>query len=115
LTESSAWACLATNLVVLPGVGSWIAGQREAVAQVVVACLGMVLMTGWLVWFVFSWIHHQRVPVLAGPFHWGGVLGVVLFLFAWCWSLVSGLQLVRQTRKNQSAGPPPAGGGGLRR
>ena len=106
IDRSTAWVCLTTNLFVMPGVGSWMAGQRAlGVAHVLMSFGGVLLMTVWLCWFVFQWIESQQMPKSAGPYLWVAVLGVVLFAGAWLWSLMSSVALLRRAGRNAPPAP----------
>ena len=106
IDRTTAWVCLTTNLFVMPGVGSWMVGQRAlAVTHVLMSLGGVLLMTVWLCWFVFQWIRNERMPQSFGPYFWTAVLSVVLFAGAWLWSLMSSVALLRRV----SANPSPTG------
>ena len=93
-----------TNLFVMPGVGSWMTGQRAlGVLHAALALAGVTMMMAWLCWFVFKWIQNERMPQSAGPYLWVAVTGVALFAGAWLWSLMSSVALLRRV----SANPPP--------
>ena len=89
-----------TNLFVLPGLGSIMAGQRFGILQAVLATVGVLLMVGWLTWFLFSWLQAGQIPSGYGPYVWVAFLGVLLFVFSWSWSLVSSWQLLRSASRD---------------
>src|SRR5258706_12351104 len=104
IDRSAAWVALLTNLFVMPGVGSWMAGQRKLGAtHFLLSLAGLLLMTAWVCFYVCDWISHQTMPAALGPQLWTGIAGAVLFIGAWLWSLMSSLALVRQA----NAAPPP--------
>ena len=79
------WAALAANAVVLPGLGSLVAGRRSGWAQAVLALGGVSLSLAW-VWLVMAdWQRAgrpeslPRVPLL--------LAGVGVFAAAWLWAL----------------------------
>jgi hypothetical protein len=96
--EARAWACLFTNLLVLPGLGSIIAGRRSGWPQAAIALAGFVLTTVWLVWFLAAWSRGGEFPLDPGPYLPVGALGVLLFTVSWVWSLLTGLLIVRDAR-----------------
>ncbi|HKN47320.1 MAG TPA: hypothetical protein VJ144_05045 [Candidatus Polarisedimenticolia bacterium] len=96
--EARAWASLMTNLLVLPGLGSLLAGRRAGWPQAAVALVGFVLSTIWLAWFVVAWWRTGSFPLDGGPYLPMGLLGVFLFAVSWVWGLVTGLALGRESR-----------------
>jgi hypothetical protein len=96
--EARAWACLMTNLLVLPGLGSLLAGRRAGWAQAALALIGFALTTVWLVWFVVDWSRTGSFPLDGGPYLPAGLLGVLLFAASWGWGLGTGLGVVRESR-----------------
>jgi len=100
--ETRAWACLMTNLLVLPGLGSLLVGRRSGWAQAALALLGFALTLVWLVWFAVTWSGTGEFPLDGGPYLGEGVGGVLLFAVSWVWGLVTGLSVVRKS------GPPRA-------
>ena len=91
----------------MPGFGSWMVGQRAlGVLHAGLSFLGLAMMTVSLCWFVFNWIQNQQMPQSAGPYFWVAVTGIMLFVGAWFWSLVSSVALLRRVCAN----PPPAAG-----
>ena len=101
--ETRAWACLMANLLVLPGLGSLIAGRRSGWAQAAVALAGFALTTVWFVWVVAAWAREGTFPLDAGPYLPAGALGVLLFGVSWVWGVVTGLAVVRGARRRAGA------------
>jgi len=95
--ETRAWACLAMNLAVLPGLGSLVARNRWGYAQVLLALAGFALTCRWLFGFLAAWSEPGAFPLDSGPSLAWGLGGILLFVAAWLWSLVSGLALVRKS------------------
>jgi hypothetical protein len=100
--EARAWASLMTNLLVLPGLGSLLAGRRAGWPQAALALVGFILTTVWLAWFVGACWRTGSFPLDGGPYLPMGLLGVFLFAVSWGWGLVTGLAVVRQSRAPQS-------------
>ncbi len=92
--------CLWTNLLGLPGLGSFLAGQRfVGAAQMLLALTGFGLNLFWCVAFAAQWITKQ-LPLDGGhQFRWG-LIGVGLFALSWFWGLATGLQIRRAARTN---------------
>lgn len=101
--ETRAWACLMANMLVLPGLGSLIAGRRSGWAQAAVAMAGFALTTVWFVWFVAAWARSGTFPLDPGPYLPAGALGVLLFAVSWTWGLVTGLAVVLGARGRAGA------------
>jgi hypothetical protein len=87
-----------SNLV-LPGLGTFVARRRLAgVLQLVISQIGFVFMLLWAISYALSWIRQGSPPEDTGPnFRWG-VLGMMLFLLAWIWSLASSIAIVHDSR-----------------
>ena len=95
LDRPVAWACLASNLLVLPGLGSVTAGRRIGYAQMGVALVGFGLTGIWFVWFMIQWIHSEEMPTVFGPYFWTCCLGVTLSALAWSWALASSIGILK--------------------
>ena len=95
LDRPVAWACLASNLLVLPGLGSVTAGRRIGYAQMGLALAGFGLTGFWFVGLMIEWVHSGEMPLVFGPHFWTGCLGVTLFALAWSWALASSIGILR--------------------
>ena len=105
LTPSRAKGCLAANLFLTPGLGSLLARRFVAGAgQLGVFLVGFVLF---VVWFVdemrqfYGLMFSDNEP---HPRHWLGIAGVGICAFAWLWSLVTSLSLMREAKRNEREG-----------
>jgi hypothetical protein len=98
MDEARAWACLMTNLLVLPGLGSLLAGRRVGWLQAVLALAGFALSALWLVWFAATFMREGSFPLDGGPYLPAGAAGVLLFAVSWIWGLATGLGVVRGAR-----------------
>lgn len=83
------------NLLVLPGLGSVLGGRRCGWTQMVVAVTGFGLTMWWAISFVIQWVRDGAFPMTGGSQLWAGLGGLIMFIGAWGWGLVSGLQLLR--------------------
>ena len=96
MDETRAWASLGLNLLVLPGLGSFLVGRRIAgVAQAVVALAGAAMCVWWLVLMARQWMEEGIYPLDGGEGFRIGVLGVGVFAVGWVWSLVTSLEVIR--------------------
>ena len=110
LNRSEAWACLAINLAVCPGLGSIVAGRWAGFGQVIVAAVGVALAMVGATGFFTTWYQTLEMPIAGRPF-WTAISGVVLFIAGWLWSLLTSIQVVKQTTRpttlSQWGAPPP--------
>jgi hypothetical protein len=82
---------LLVNLLVLPGLGTFLAGYRLAGSvQAGVALTGFGLTGLWFATFGAAWWQAREFPLDGGPHFAWGITGVALFLAAWCWALATG-------------------------
>jgi thiol:disulfide interchange protein len=93
---------LLANLIV-PGLGTLVARRRAGIVQVLVSQLGFALTLVWGIWFAITWAQAGEFPEDTGPYLWLGILGAIMFLIAWSWSLASSAILLKQTRTQQQS------------
>jgi hypothetical protein len=94
---------LLLNLLGTPGLGTWMAGRRiTGLLQAGMAVTGFALVMVWFVQWCVALLHGGRAAHLT---YRGLGLGSGLFALAWGWSLISGLQILRQSPRS----PPAAG------
>ena len=106
--EDFAWACLLTNLVGIPGLGTLMAHRREGIPQLVLSIVGGVATTWWLVLFVAAELRQPSLPPPPDAPDLGLALwGIGIFIVAWLWSLASSLTLLRAARRRGPGGPEP--------
>jgi hypothetical protein len=105
LDETRAWACLTTNLLGLPGLGSLLGRRLWAATGQLALSLGGALVSVWWLWGVFAyWREAGELPPPSLDVLWG-LLGLGLFGLGWLWSLVTSLFLIREGRRNEAAQP----------
>jgi hypothetical protein len=97
--EAAAWAALAANLLVLPGLGSLMASRKAGWLQAALALAGAALSLVWLIAFARVWIRLGAFPLGEELDMATGLLGIALFAAAWLWSLATSLDLLRQSRR----------------
>lgn len=95
--RDKAWTLLLTNALVLPGLGSFLAGRRWAGAlQAATALLGFALTVVWLWSYAAEILRLHGLPEGLGPHTALGLAGLLVFLVSWAWSLGSGLAILRE-------------------
>jgi len=97
---AAARACLTVNLLGLPGLGSWVAGQRIGICQMILSLMGFGLTVFWFVSTLMLWLRAGEIPLDGGSQLLIGLAGVGIFTLAWLWSLETGLRILRQARRN---------------
>lgn len=97
--EGKAWACLITNVLVLPGAGTMAAGRRASgLVQATLALIGFVLVCVWLLAFVLDMVRAAALPEGLGRYAGLGMVGLLLAVVSWVWGLLSGLDVLREAR-----------------
>jgi hypothetical protein len=98
-SQSKAWACLMTNVLVLPGLGTLAGGRRATgLVQAVLSLVGVVLVCVWLIAFVTTVVRTGELPSDLGRYGGLGMIGLLLAIVSWAWGLASGLALVREAK-----------------
>jgi hypothetical protein len=92
-------AYVLTNLLVWPGLGSLLSGRKSGVIPMLMAFAGFVMTCIWAFWFLNRWFALHQLPLQPGPYLKIALFGIALFIFSWCWSLVSSISLLRSTTK----------------
>jgi hypothetical protein len=108
LDRQTAWGCLTTNQLVLPGLGSVAAGRKTGYAQAALALLGVVLSGAFAAWFFAAWFHRPHAPAdldelkqfFAGGMSYvkAGGIGLICFLSGWFWALATSINIVRESK-----------------
>ncbi len=94
---------LMANLLVLPGLGTCLAGEKlRGAIQMLCALAGFSLTLYWLVSNALL-IWETRVFILQGGFPpRAGLAGMSLFFCAWFWSLASAWRLMRRSKQRDN-------------
>jgi hypothetical protein len=88
------------NLLVLPGLGSFLARRRAAgAAQATGASIGAGMSLWWLILLARQWADDGYFPIDGGDSFRIGIAGVLLFAVAWVWSLATSLSVLRAARR----------------
>jgi hypothetical protein len=108
LTEARAWACLLTNVLVLPGAGTMAAGRRTVgLVQAVLALAGFVMVCAWMIFWISEATEAAALPSGLGGHGGLGVVGLILAVVSWAWALVSSLDVLREAKAASPATRPP--------
>jgi len=81
------------------------AGRRVGYIQATLMVAGFILLVGFMVWFFACTFRYQMTELSKAEFTvayqryaWAGWWGLGLSLAAWCWALVSSVQVLRESR-----------------
>lgn len=100
--RASARACTLTNLLVLPGLGSLVAGRRVGWAQAALALAGLGLFLYGVARLLRDWLAAGAEPVFEFTPALGCLLGgLAVSVVAWLWALVTSLQIHREVRARE--------------
>jgi len=81
------------------------AQRWEGVPQLILAIIGGVLLTWWLVAFTIAELRTMELPPPGGPALGLVLWGLAFFTAGWLWALASSVAVFRATRR----GGPPSG------
>jgi len=98
IDRDRAFSLLMTNVLVLPGLGSVLAGRRVGYVQSFLAVAGMLLSVTFAGRFGQEWWVSKQFPIMEPRFLGVGVLGVGLFGAGWVWALLTGYCILRQVQ-----------------
>lgn len=106
--RQTAWVCLITNLLVLPGLGSVLGGQRIGYAQIGLGLAGLASSLGFVAAFLQTWFRDAD-PWPGWPAVTAGLVGIALFALSWLWALWTSCRLLRQAKAPPviARRPPP--------
>jgi hypothetical protein len=102
-SDDFAWACLLTNVVGVPGLGTLMAQRWEGVPQLTLAVVGGVLITWWMVAFLIAELKTMTLPPPGGPALGLVLWGLAFFAAGWLWALASSVAVFRATRRRRPA------------
>jgi hypothetical protein len=109
LSPTDARALLLVNLVVLPGIGSFLAGRRlVGVTQATLALAGLAAVAVWLSVVVGKWLELDTLDEFETIVLWAGLTGAGMMLTAWFWGLSTGLSVLRAVRRCARSTPSVA-------
>ena len=98
--EDAALACLFSNLLVLPGLGSLMGGRRAAGwAQAIGSLGGFLLTLPFGLDFFTRWSSTGSFPMQHGPWLLWALAGLAAFGVSWTWSAFTSLALLRSAAR----------------
>ena len=103
LDRGTAWACLLTNALTLPGLGSLTGGRSVGYAQGTLALIGFGLSLYWLIKTLLVWMAEGQLPVEINRSLLVGLAGIAVYGSAWLWALGTSLGLLREAKANEQA------------
>lgn len=93
---------LLSNLVGVPGVGTFLAGRRVTGAvQITVSSFAFVMTMYWFSTFIHQWVRMREFPFDGGPQFRYGLIGAGIYFVVWLWGLTSGLRIRRAAHTNK--------------
>jgi hypothetical protein len=105
--RTTARNCFLINQCATPGLGSLMAGRRAAgMGQLLVAVAGFVMIVCWFVQVNLQVYNELVKDVPPKSVAWLGITGAVIFVAAWCWSLVTSLSILREARASEQGNMP---------
>lgn len=108
LERPAAWACLLSNVLVLPGLGTVTAGYRiSGIIQICMSLVGMGITIGWFAWFFMEYYKTREMEEALQVRLWLGCIGVGLFMLAWTWALATSLHIIMQVYSSEKKETPP--------
>jgi hypothetical protein len=108
LERPAAWACLLSNVLVLPGLGTITAGLRTTgILQIFMSLVGMGITLGWFAWFFMEYYRTRELQEALQVRLWLGFAGVGLFMLSWTWALATSLQIIMQVYSSEKKDVPP--------
>lgn len=102
--KATAYGYLMTNLIVLPGAGTMMAGKKtEGICQIILAVVGMTLTISgiFMLLVVLMKSFSQALAIFSDSAFWMTVGGILIFLIGWLWSAWSVYPLVRAAKKDE--------------
>ena len=110
LDRGTAWACLLTNALTLPGLGSLTGGRSVGYAQGTLALIGFGLSSYWLIKTLLVWMAEGQLPVEINRTLLIGLTGIAVYAGAWLWALGTSLGLLREAKATEQAARGKEGG-----
>src|SRR5213594_1373324 len=113
VSRQRAWVCAAMNQLAFPGLGTIMAGRRIGYVQATIMVTGFCLFVGFMLWyfaafgrFITSGGDEEQFKATFRSTVWMLCSGLGLCAFAWGWSLVSSISILRKSQPVALLAPP---------
>ncbi len=114
LTPGKAYTCAMINQLAMPGAGSMIGGRfLTGILQLAASGTGFILAVVWfikLMGYYYALSNFEDTTATTPvSHHWIGLTGAGLFVFSWCWALITSFLILKQARQMEGERPtlPP--------
>ncbi|MCF7708832.1 MAG: hypothetical protein K9N52_08040 [Verrucomicrobia bacterium] len=94
--KNMAWTYLVANLAVLPGLGSLMSARKSGIVQMLLAVSGFGISVYFVVRIIFGWAELIDDPNTVIRYVWKAAGGLLVFLTAWLWALVTSIRILRE-------------------
>ena len=91
------------NILMFPGLGSFLAGHRLAgIGQIILVIAGSIMLLVWLYKVMTQYYALMYADVKPETVGWIGEIGGVLFVISWLWASVTSFSLFREAAAQES-------------
>ncbi len=99
LTPASARNAALVNQLATPGLGTLMLGKFAlGFSQLALACAGFLFVVVWFVVVMVQYYGLSDNPEVK-PVGWIGIVGAILFVVSWCWSLITSIGFIRAANR----------------
>lgn len=103
ITINSARASFITNQLATPGLGSLMGGRFwVGLGQIALAVVGFLFVMAWFFLTILESWHLAESNAQPKSYTRLAIIGALVFVLAWIWSLVTSIQLLREAKRNQA-------------
>jgi hypothetical protein len=107
LTPASARNAALVNQLATPGLGTLMLGKFAlGFSQLTLACAGFLFVIVWFCMVLSQYYGQISGNTEVKPVAWIGIVGGILFIAAWVWSLFTSIGFIRSA--NRAAGREPS-------
>lgn len=100
LTPDSARNAALVNQLATPGLGTLMLGKLAlGFSQLALACAGFLFVIVWFGSVLYQYYGQISGNVEAKPVAWIGIVGGILFIAAWVWSLFTSIGFIREAKR----------------
>jgi hypothetical protein len=100
LTPTSARAAALVNQLATPGLGTLMLGKFAlGLAQLALAIAGFLFVIVWFGLVISQYYGQISGSVEVKPVGWIGIVGALLFIASWVWSLFTSIGFIREAKR----------------